>query len=200
MCDKAELKMKAKPNSVLIAVALLAYWVGLCNASAFYDPSMQRWLNRDPLGELGFEVARTLKPLPVRLAKPNEIFQAPNLYEFVRNNSVHYFDSFGLHWSFACASIDKAINDAMATAMYDESFGNYSGFNEEMRKIVLLNQAWKDNGCDDPPPSPPACPAPSPFPVRPRPGPGPTEKCAWVVVGVGLGGLMEYAWVCVFAL
>jgi hypothetical protein len=44
--------MKAKTNTLLIVVALLAYWVGLCNASAFYDPGAQRWLNRDPLGEI----------------------------------------------------------------------------------------------------------------------------------------------------
>jgi len=45
--------MKIKTNAVLIVVALLAYWVGLCHASAFYDPGAQRWLNRDPVGERG---------------------------------------------------------------------------------------------------------------------------------------------------
>lgn len=44
--------MKAEKNAVLVVVALL-YWLGLCNASAFYDPGAQRWLNRDPLGDLG---------------------------------------------------------------------------------------------------------------------------------------------------
>lgn len=29
-------QMKAKANAVLIVAALLAYWLGLCNASAFY--------------------------------------------------------------------------------------------------------------------------------------------------------------------
>jgi len=45
--------MKTKAQLTLILVALLAYWVGLCNASAFYDPGTQRWLNRDPFGEIG---------------------------------------------------------------------------------------------------------------------------------------------------
>ena len=40
----------------------------------FYDPNVQRWPNRDPLGEAG----------------------GINLYDFVRNNPVIYFDHFGL--------------------------------------------------------------------------------------------------------
>jgi hypothetical protein len=46
--DKEELKMKVKTNTVLVVVALLTYWIGLCNTHAYYDPRMQRWLNRDP--------------------------------------------------------------------------------------------------------------------------------------------------------
>jgi uncharacterized protein RhaS with RHS repeats len=65
--------MKAKTNAFLITVALLAFWVGLCNASAFYDPGTQRWLNRDPIGELG----------------------GLNLYGFVSNDPLDRLDLFG---------------------------------------------------------------------------------------------------------
>ena len=41
----------------------------------FYDPNLQRWLNRDPIGEVG----------------------GINLYGFVQNNPVDYQDSFGMY-------------------------------------------------------------------------------------------------------
>src|SRR5476649_732567 len=65
--------MKAKTNAVLIIVALLAYWIGLCNASAFYDAGMQRWLNRDPIQEIG----------------------GINLFAYVEEDSVNEIDPFG---------------------------------------------------------------------------------------------------------
>ena len=65
--------MKAK-NILLMVVALLAYWLGLCNASAFYDPGAQRWVNRDPLGEMADK----------------------NLYRMVGNQTPDGVDIFGL--------------------------------------------------------------------------------------------------------
>ncbi len=66
--------MKAKMNAALIVVALLAYWVSLCSAIAFYDPGMQRWLNRDPIAESG----------------------GVNLYEFVDDDPLEKCDFYGL--------------------------------------------------------------------------------------------------------
>jgi uncharacterized protein RhaS with RHS repeats len=65
--------MKTKTNTLLIVVALLAYWLGPSNASAFYDPGQQRWLNRDPIAEKG----------------------GINLFRFVRNSCPNNFDSNG---------------------------------------------------------------------------------------------------------
>jgi RHS repeat-associated protein len=39
----------------------------------YYDPSLQRWVNRDPIQESG----------------------GPNLYSFVRNGTIDWFDAFG---------------------------------------------------------------------------------------------------------
>ena len=54
----------------------------------FYDPNLQRWINRDPVGEPGF------KMLPGHPANP--IFNEPNLYSFVGNEPTISIDAFGL--------------------------------------------------------------------------------------------------------
>jgi RHS repeat-associated protein len=61
-----------------------------------YDPNLQRWLNRDPLGEQGFEAVHG----PRSDMDPH----APNLFRIVRNDPVNTFDPFGL-------SPDKAVDD-----------------------------------------------------------------------------------------
>ncbi len=54
----------------------------------FYDPNLQRWINRDPLGEQGFEL--------VRRSKKGRSSDGPNLYTFLRNNPVSNLDPYGL--------------------------------------------------------------------------------------------------------
>ncbi len=67
--------MKLKANILLITITLLAYWAGLSNANAFYDPGAQRWLNRDPIQEAG----------------------GINLYRIISNDPVGFIDLFGLY-------------------------------------------------------------------------------------------------------
>ena len=55
-----------------------------------YEPSFQRWLNRDPLGDIGFEKKTHTK----FLADNSDI----NLYWFVLGNPIDNFDQFGLWW------------------------------------------------------------------------------------------------------
>ncbi len=100
---------KMKTNSFLIAVVSLTYWLGLCNANAFYDSGQQRWLNRDPLGEPGFKTLCALTAMPrvdtensfasldrwIQL-NPAEGHEASNLFKYVGNNSVNNIDWFGL--------------------------------------------------------------------------------------------------------
>ena len=45
--------MKTRTNIVLLVLTILAYFSSLHSARAFYDPGTQRWLNRDPVEELG---------------------------------------------------------------------------------------------------------------------------------------------------
>jgi len=54
----------------------------------FYDPYLQRWPNRDPIGEQGFQVL-TRKVL-------RKLSEDANLYYFVGNNPVSFVDYLGL--------------------------------------------------------------------------------------------------------
>jgi RHS repeat-associated protein len=61
----------------------------------FYDPNLQRWPNRDPFGESGFELIREIG---------NDIdgdSDSPNLYTFVRNNPNGIIDEDGLAGTIA---------------------------------------------------------------------------------------------------
>jgi hypothetical protein len=68
-------------------------------ASAWYDPGLQRWINRDPIDELGFQSTRGHKSLQFMDLFPSiaELTEGlPNLYLFVHNSPAIGTDSFGL--------------------------------------------------------------------------------------------------------
>jgi len=86
-----------------MVVALIAYWVGLCNASAFYDHSAQRWLNRDPLGEFGFETlaisAMEESPSDFKVrSEEMSSYQFVNVYAFVMDSPIDLADTDGRNW------------------------------------------------------------------------------------------------------
>ena len=58
-------------------------------ASAYYDPNLQRWINRDPLQEPGFEHLRQAGARQLRR-------EAASQYPFVGNNPITEFDLLGL--------------------------------------------------------------------------------------------------------
>ena len=83
--------MQTRTNAILVVVTLLVYFSGLRPAHAFYDPGMQRWLNRDPL--------TAHSPANQQFAKVKLQFEAkegPNIYVFVRNGPYNFIDAFGL--------------------------------------------------------------------------------------------------------
>ena len=123
----------------------------------FYDGSLQRWVNRDLLGEYGFEIIR-------KATKFLMMVQEPNLYKFVANSPVKLFDTFGLDPnSPECKKLAAQLAYHSAVAAYDESFGNYQGWTEEAGICMQLGQMMQEAGCFNPPPPPaPSCPAPTP--------------------------------------
>jgi RHS repeat-associated protein len=80
------MKTRLKLNwLVVMGIALTGL---LPSARAFYAPAAQRWLNRDPLGEPGFEM--------VQGELANVVGDGPNLYCFVGNSPLNEFDALGL--------------------------------------------------------------------------------------------------------
>ena len=74
-----------------------------------YDPETGRWLNRDPLGEPGFELL-TGASQPTRAEEENDDAEGDNsftpsenlnLYRFVSNDPISAFDALGL-WELRC--------------------------------------------------------------------------------------------------
>jgi len=59
----------------------------------FYDPATQRWLNRDPLEEIG----SLPNGLRIRYTKcmPFELWLGPSIYVFARSNPIRYADTDG---------------------------------------------------------------------------------------------------------
>jgi RHS repeat-associated protein len=79
-----------KPDITMAPLAAIL-WVFLSSsltASAFYDPGSQRWINRDPVTEGGFQLC-------CQQARGSGQEHA-NLYEFCGNSPVVQHDPFGL--------------------------------------------------------------------------------------------------------
>jgi RHS repeat-associated protein len=74
----------------------------------YYNPTTGRWINRDPLGEPGFEALRG--------RKPNLLGDGFNLYGFVSNNPIGNTDFLGLannRWNRGrCCNRSKEDHDA----------------------------------------------------------------------------------------
>jgi hypothetical protein len=113
--------MKNMKLKIAIGSALfVALWTAQ-TASAWYDPATQRWLNRDPKDEPGFQLIQKVGPMghatnPTSQTSGRWITReaAPeygdiNLYCMVQNNPIIHVDPFGLklwkctrntHWKF----------------------------------------------------------------------------------------------------
>jgi RHS repeat-associated protein len=79
----------AKSNPFLFSTKYYDWETGLYYYGyRYYDPSMGRWPNRDPINELGFN-------LLIRSQNPFNLDEEKNLYGFVRNNPVTLVDSDG---------------------------------------------------------------------------------------------------------
>jgi hypothetical protein len=80
--------MQLRTHTLTVAM-LISLWLGLAEpACGFYDPSVQRWLNRDPIAEAAS--AR------LRGEGGYSSGDSPNAYLFVQNEPCASLDSWGL--------------------------------------------------------------------------------------------------------
>jgi RHS repeat-associated protein len=80
--------MRRRMRPLLWSLSLLPLLSAPHLASGYYDPGVQRWINRDPLGEPGFEATRRPHQL--------EVGGGANLYRFVGNDPCSGVDRNGL--------------------------------------------------------------------------------------------------------
>src|SRR6185312_8669718 len=115
----------------------------------FYVPHLQRWLNRDPLGDIASSAYDQFQVIEARAMFLRE-FHKPNPYLFIGNSPVTKIDKFGLQsWmgpgygafgpsgpggsdSFGKGTeCDKAIWNALTLILGNWGIGNYPPANDD---------------------------------------------------------------------
>ncbi len=123
----------------------------------FYDPNNQRWLNRDPYGEAGFEV--------VRFSEPIIEGDGPNPYTFVRNDPINATDARGLWFQRKCnpteeykCRVECYNKGKVYVSCEKHRYRNYVGqYEEPPNKIVVVYNVYEYTKCDCKDPPPPFC-------------------------------------------
>lgn len=158
--------MKTHQKPLLRFLILLALVSAPHLASAYYDPGVQRWINRDPLGESGFETARCLVPPQLRrLLPPGEYLQGANLYGFLQNRPLSAVDPEGLASTAFCRAFAGFLISAVMPG---------SGFSDA--SIIALNTLYQSM-CGTPPRTP--LPGRPIDPHRGKPPPDPSLNKSW---------------------
>jgi RHS repeat-associated protein len=146
----------------------------------FYDPNLQRWPNRDPLGDAGSLLYASLN----RHHYFNRLFDiiqqkdGINLYEMIQNSPANLVDRFGLSVEGFCAHLEEQIEAAEAN-LFSGPFGTYNP--QVGAQLGMLQGLYDTYNCDDdndggntPPIVFNPCPSvPGPFKPGPQPKPKP---------------------------
>ena len=130
------------------------------NHNFAYDDENQliaKWPNRDPLGELGFEVQRRHQAFRNMRssAKIAELSKGADLYEFVTDNPITLFDAFGLYTRhMSCLEQLKECDDAASDAVSGPPDENGGGGIEVIIELtickLLYNYCLHHNICNTP--------------------------------------------------
>jgi len=115
----------------------------------YYDPNLQRWLNRDPIGEHGFESVRNIIALRNwRVLQDVPLREDPNYYLFDGNSPVIKWDYLGLYSCTAeCYSqFDKDVGKMEADLYKCLAWG--AGFCTARRGGYMC-YVWAAVGCGD---------------------------------------------------
>jgi RHS repeat-associated protein len=144
----------------------------------FYDPNSQRWPNRDPLGELGFETLRHENGVLIQLMMLLSHQGEESIYNFVKNRPTDSYDYLGL----------DSADCALAIATLNGMLSLYNAGAASMADVIAAANAAKE-ACKPPPPPPPRPPwCPSPRWVPPYIPPPSPKQCT----AVGVGGVILF--------
>jgi RHS repeat-associated protein len=137
----------------------------------FHEPNLQRWLNRDPFGERGFQVLShgSRSRLDRRFRRIGDTTLDGNQWTFVSNNPLRYVDRWGLDASI-CERLEADIKK------YTSLLGDPLQGPQAAIQLAIAFGAWEAWGCgdddgddggdDNPEPKPDSPPeAPKPEPV-----------------------------------
>lgn len=86
-------------------------------ASAFYDPDVQRWINRDPLGDFGFKTLGHLIE--------DDKAAGQRAYCFVLNDPLNSIDAYGLAVTGSCLCSFIPCTVSCACIRFDLSLTSY---------------------------------------------------------------------------
>jgi hypothetical protein len=89
-------------------------WLTILQATAFYDPTIQRWPNRDPLGETGFDVVLNEMPLSTSPLDFLDDVVGDILYSFSSANPINRVDLDGrkdVLFELCNRQIENPLND-----------------------------------------------------------------------------------------
>lgn len=111
---------QSKPMLWAIVLALLA---STQFTSAFYDPTVQRWINRDPLGEQG----------------------GANLYGHVGNDPLNRVDSFGLKdWEHLIDVLEETIEKGLPGGEFVAALRVFGACNNIGLALAYAKQKYDD--------------------------------------------------------
>ncbi len=157
-------------------------------ASAYYNPGVQRWINRDPIGDAGCEVLRDRNKTQALTFRTPFRSGGSHLYGFVWNEPLGHSDPFGLAErgpeTIACQQATEQAEAAWK--MVEAEPGN-----RELEETAILLSFVAAYWCTPPTPPEPLPEQPVPAPIGPSPTCQVVKKtCFWATVGV-----VTY-WVC----
>jgi hypothetical protein len=127
--------MKALPRRSLQGIILALLVTFAINASAFYDPTVGRWISRDPIGERGFALQAAISK-----TKLTTDFSP---YGFVNNSVVDQYDYLGLTGTGSSGA-------SCIITPYNMGRVSFRGFSpEKLAEFRLINEDQTEGGTPD---------------------------------------------------